>query len=102
MSGDPVGNDEPLAAFGLPNPTDPYAALPDTVVHGVFRDTAGALMSEYTRLALLAPSEPERRRWRARSTDVLDRRQRVPADDRAALLDHVERWRAELTELRER
>ncbi|MFC7328020.1 hypothetical protein [Marinactinospora rubrisoli] len=103
MPGDPIVYDEPpLSAFGLPDRVDPYAGVPDTVVHDVFRDTAGFLIAECARLALLATSEPERERWRARSIEVLDQRRYVAADDRAELRRHIERWQAEIDELRER
>ncbi|MFC3998050.1 hypothetical protein ACFOVU_19120 [Nocardiopsis sediminis] len=103
MPGEPTAYDEPpLSAFGLPDPGDPYAGVADSVVHDVFRDTAGLLIGEYARLALGAAGGPDQERWRALSARVHDRRTTVPADDRAALLGHIERWRAELAELRER
>jgi hypothetical protein len=103
MPGEPTVYDEPpLSAFGLPDPDDPYAGVADSVVHDVFRDTAGLLIGEYARLALGAADGPEQERWHALSARVHDRRSAVPADDRAALLGHIEHWRAELGGLRGR
>lgn len=84
------------------DPADPYATIPDTVVYDVFADTETELSGVYIYFCDHAETEEERERWWAKVKELRDLRRSVLAEDRDAQLAYIERWRAEITELRNR
>jgi hypothetical protein len=52
------------------------------------------------RLSKAAPTSEEREAWWAKVLRLRDLQDGVPAGDRAALIEHIHRWRAELKALK--
>jgi hypothetical protein len=74
---------------------DPHENQPTTVVFDLFAETANKLVGAYSHLADEA-SAADRAAWWSKALAVRDTRQAVRADDRAALLAHIQTWQAEL------
>jgi hypothetical protein len=86
---------EPYSAFG-----ETFENVPTATVYDIFADAASALSARYMRLSKAAPISEEREAWWAKVLQLRDLRLDVPADDRAALIEHIHRWRAELKALK--
>jgi hypothetical protein len=82
------------SAFG-----ENFDNVPTAMVYDSFTEAASALGSRYMRLSDTAPTSQEREVWWAKVLELRDAQRDVPAGDRAALIEHIQRWRAELKAL---
>ncbi|MDX6238464.1 MAG: hypothetical protein QOG10_3279 [Kribbellaceae bacterium] len=86
---------EPYSAF-----SKTFENIPTAEVYDTFTDAASALSARYMRLSKAAPTSEEREAWWAKVLRLRDLQDGVPAGDRAALIEHIHRWRAELKALK--
>jgi hypothetical protein len=90
------------------DPTSQYSAfgetfenIPTAMVYDTFTAAASALMGQYVQLSRAASTSEERDTWWAKVLELRDLQHGgVHPDDRAALIEHIHRWRAELKVLR--
>lgn len=88
----------------MTDPTPPYSAfgknfenVPTAMVYDTFTDAASALSGRYMRLSDAAPTSQVKEAWWAKVLELRDLQHGgVHPDDRAALIEHIHRWRAEL------
>lgn len=87
----------------MTGPTSPYSAfgenfenVPTAMVYDAFTDAAASLSSRYMRLSDEATTTAEIEAWWAKVLELRDAQRDVPASDRAALIEHIQRWRTEL------
>ena len=85
---------KPYSAFG-----ETFENVPTAMVYDTFTEAASALSSRYMRLSDAAPTSQEQDAWWAKVLELRDVQHDVPAGDRAALIEHIQRWRAELKTL---
>jgi hypothetical protein len=91
------------------DPTAPYSAFGETfenvataMVYDTFTEAAASLSSRYMRLSDEATTTAETEAWWAKILELRDAQRDVPAGDRAALIEHIQRWRTELRTLEAR
>ncbi|MFJ9555582.1 hypothetical protein ACIRPH_17330 [Nocardiopsis sp. NPDC101807] len=90
-----------VTPFGPPDPDDPYAAVPDSVLHDVLAETADALGAEYARIARRAGPEEGEAAWR-RVRELADERREAVLGGRDRVADRIGAWRREADALRGR
>jgi hypothetical protein len=86
--------DQPYSAFG-----QNFENVPTAMVYDAFTETAASLSSRYMRVSDNAETSQERDAAWAKVLELRDLKNGVPAADRAALIEHIQRWRAELAAL---
>ena len=91
----------------MTDPTPPYSAfgenfdnVPTAMVYDTFAEAASALSGRYMRLSDTAPTSQEREAWWTKVLELRDLKRSIHPDDRAALIEHVHRWRTELKALK--
>lgn len=84
-----------------PDPDDPYAAAPDSVLHDVLAESADALGAAYARRARRAAPGERETAWR-RVREIADERRAAVLGGRAQLLERIAAWRREADALRGR
>jgi hypothetical protein len=85
----------PASAFG-----GSFDNVPTATVYDTFTEAAAALRSYYLRRSDEAKAAGEPDTWWDKVLDLRDAEHGVPADDRDALIAHIERWRTELAALK--
>jgi hypothetical protein len=87
----------PYSAF-----SDTFDNIPTAMVYETFAETASAVSSHYMRLSDTADTAQDRDAAWAKVLELRDLKYSVPADDRAALIEHIQQWRADLKALEAR
>ncbi|TCC33876.1 hypothetical protein E0H75_42215 [Kribbella capetownensis] len=85
------------SAFG-----ENFDNVPTAMVFDAFTETAASLSSRYMRLSDESTTTAETEAWWTKVLALRDAQRDVPADDRAALIEHIQRWRTELKTLETR
>jgi hypothetical protein len=74
-------------------------SLPASVVYDMFLDAAAVLTGQYLQQERDASDAAVAASWWTRVMDLRDAARDVDPDDRAALLEHTQRWRREAADL---
>ncbi|WP_432945807.1 hypothetical protein ACQPXM_06560 [Kribbella sp. CA-253562] len=86
--------DQPYSAFG-----ENFDNVPTAMMYEVFAAAGADLTARYMRFNRSASTQEEQDAWWAKVLQLRNLKNSVPAHDRAALIEHIHQWRAELTEL---
>jgi hypothetical protein len=72
---------------------------PTATVYDIFAETASQLIGSYVDRSQRAPTQDERAEMWNKAMAVRDTKRDVPARDRKQLIEHIDVWQREITQL---